>query len=327
MDDASAFFRICIDIGRINYEKNDLAIARRFLTTGVKGGERALIAYDLLNGYCSLFEIAQIDRDASRTEQIIVDMENLARASGYSKPILERIDAMKARLAIRKRDLHYCRRWLASQDLDQGYPFYKLFEAETAIRTLVILKEHSQAIQLSEKVLEIVNQNQSLRDIVRFRSWLALIYYQSGNFQTALRVLQKAVRISAHQKYIRSILDVGAPIIDLLEELDHHPPPEWSSKPILDHLSVLIYDQKYQTEISYNDTTLFYGENLLEPLTDRENEVLGLLSKGHSNTDISEIMVISESTVKYHLKNIYLKLGVHNRTQAIVKAAEFHLLM
>lgn len=66
---------------------------------------------------------------------------------------------------------------------------------------------------------------------------------------------------------------------------------------------------------------------LLDPLSARELEVLTLLSKGFTNRDIGAQLFISPSTVKTHTLNIYEKLGVANRTQAIVKAKEYRLII
>lgn len=65
---------------------------------------------------------------------------------------------------------------------------------------------------------------------------------------------------------------------------------------------------------------------LLDPLSARELEVLNFLSKGFTNRDIAAQLYISASTVKTHTLNIYEKLGVANRTQAIVKAKEYRLI-
>ncbi|NNE57445.1 MAG: response regulator transcription factor [Hellea sp.] len=62
-------------------------------------------------------------------------------------------------------------------------------------------------------------------------------------------------------------------------------------------------------------------------LTKRELEMLGALSSGQSNKEIARVLDISPNTVKTHLANLYEKLGVRNRTQAVTKAAEFSLLM
>ena len=66
--------------------------------------------------------------------------------------------------------------------------------------------------------------------------------------------------------------------------------------------------------------------SLAEPLTPRELEVLHLLGEGYSNRDIAEALVITVNGVKKHASNIYGKLGVHSRTQAVVRARELGLL-
>jgi LuxR family maltose regulon positive regulatory protein len=65
---------------------------------------------------------------------------------------------------------------------------------------------------------------------------------------------------------------------------------------------------------------------LIDPLSDRELEILRLIAAGHSNQGIAEKLVITVGTVKAHTSNIFNKLNVRSRTQAISKASELHLL-
>jgi LuxR family maltose regulon positive regulatory protein len=65
---------------------------------------------------------------------------------------------------------------------------------------------------------------------------------------------------------------------------------------------------------------------LIEPLSDRELEVLHLIAAGASNQQIAEKLVLTVGTVKWHLSNIYSKLGVNSRTQAVAQARELRLL-
>ena len=73
-------------------------------------------------------------------------------------------------------------------------------------------------------------------------------------------------------------------------------------------------------------TPAFVGGSELSPLTEREREILALLARGASNREISETLYIASGTVKNHLSNILGKLGVHDRTQAALKARELGLL-
>ena len=65
---------------------------------------------------------------------------------------------------------------------------------------------------------------------------------------------------------------------------------------------------------------------LVEPLSERELEVLRLIADGHSNQAIADRLIVAVSTVKKHVNNIYGKLDVQSRTQALVRARELHLL-
>ena len=66
--------------------------------------------------------------------------------------------------------------------------------------------------------------------------------------------------------------------------------------------------------------------NIIEPLSDREFDVLHLLVDGLTNQEVAQSMHVSVNTVKTHLKNIYGKLGVHNRKRAIAQAEMLGLL-
>ena len=67
-------------------------------------------------------------------------------------------------------------------------------------------------------------------------------------------------------------------------------------------------------------------DGLIEPLNDRELDVLGLVAAGRSNQEIADELYLSVNTVKWHARNAYAKLGVSRRTQAVVRARELGLL-
>jgi len=67
-------------------------------------------------------------------------------------------------------------------------------------------------------------------------------------------------------------------------------------------------------------------EGLIDPLTKREQDVLQLLTEGLTNKEMAGRLIVAPSTVKQHLKNIYNKLDVRNRTQAVARGRELNLL-
>ena len=83
LDDTSAFFRVNIDMGRVLYEKDNFVAARQLLTAGVQGCERSLIAYDILDGYCSIFDLALREKNLIAAEQTILRVEYLAKNCGF----------------------------------------------------------------------------------------------------------------------------------------------------------------------------------------------------------------------------------------------------
>lgn len=74
------------------------------------------------------------------------------------------------------------------------------------------------------------------------------------------------------------------------------------------------------------DNTQNPGEQLIDPLTDREKEIIELLAEGYSNKKIADKLFITEGTTKWHLSNIYSKLAVRNRTRAAAKARKLNII-
>jgi LuxR family maltose regulon positive regulatory protein len=325
LDDASAFFRISIDMGRVLYERDNLVAARQLLTAGVQGCERSLIAYDILDGYCSIFDLALKERNPGAAEQAVLRVEYLAKNCGFPRPIMDRVDAMMTRLAISKNDWRLVRYWLEKGDFYNraNFEFYERYEAHTAIQALVAVRELERANILVNKLLVAAEKGRWLMEAANYRAWLSVILYQQGNLQSALRTLKECVMFALDQGYIRTVMDVEGPILDLLHKLRDELKFEKEQEKVVSYIQRLIDSREASSSSTWPS---WPGSKQSDSLTDREIKVLELLAKGHSNQKIAEIMVVSQSTVKFHLKNIYLKLGVHTRTQAIARGGELRLI-
>jgi LuxR family maltose regulon positive regulatory protein len=132
---------------------------------------------------------------------------------------------------------------------------------------------------------------------------------------------------------MRLFLNLGRPLRRLLERSAAadasltRPPDAPIDRITGDYIRAILdaFRQESQAiEIASQPSSL--AEALMDPLTERELDVLRLLAEGLSNKAIAGRLVVAPSTVKQHLKNVYGKLQVHSRTQAVVRARELDLL-
>jgi len=147
----------------------------------------------------------------------------------------------------------------------------------------------------------------------------AIIHHALGNMDSALQVLREAVAQAELQGSIRLFVDEGVPMKTLLTKLQHQ-------------TGMATYASKLLAAFG----TQMSGENRiavatlphlpLETFSQRELKILRLIQEGHSNQEISEHLFLSLSTVKWHNQNIFAKLDVQRRTEAVARALELHLL-
>ena len=149
---------------------------------------------------------------------------------------------------------------------------------------------------------------------------LATTLRAQGRTEEAMATLQRALSLGEAEGYVRVFVDAGEPMAELLRSA-------LARQIMPDYVSVLL--AAFGTPTGQDGSTPFSGRRVkptIEPITGRELEVLRLLAAGASNRQIAEELVLVTGTVKAHLLNIYRKLDVHNRTQAVARARELKLL-
>ena len=142
----------------------------------------------------------------------------------------------------------------------------------------------------------------------------ALTLQAKGDLPKALTALGRALALAEPEGYMRMFLDEGAPMAELLRHAGSRGiAPKYVAKLLseFDKVSGVV------------PTT---NQPLIEPLSDRELEVLRLLAAGKSNQEIAAELVLATGTVKRHLNNIFGKLSVQSRTECAVRARELGLL-
>jgi LuxR family transcriptional regulator, maltose regulon positive regulatory protein len=159
----------------------------------------------------------------------------------------------------------------------------------------------------------------------------AMVCQAQADKAGALNTLQRALTLAEAEGYIRLSVDEGAPLAVLLahsvERRAQHDPLRIYAERLLsafpDGDKQIEHPGDHSVSLS---STLPVASSLVEPLSDRELEVLRLIAAGHSKQAIADVLVVAVSTVKHHINNFYGKLGVQSRTQALVRARELNLL-
>jgi LuxR family maltose regulon positive regulatory protein len=154
-------------------------------------------------------------------------------------------------------------------------------------------------------------QGNRLRKLITINLLQATADYVGGDEQQAITRLESAVNLAAAQDYRRAIHDEGPTILSLLPRVRHIAPQ------FIDQLLGVSQPDRIPSAVI---------EPLIDPLTPRELEVLGLVARGLSNREIADALFVTLGTVKKHLNNIFSKLDVKNRTQAVARAVELNLL-
>ncbi|RMH87481.1 MAG: hypothetical protein D6681_15050 [Calditrichaeota bacterium] len=155
----------------------------------------------------------------------------------------------------------------------------------------------------------------------------ALVYQARGDIPAALEQLELALSTGEKEGYIRIFVDEGPAVAGLLlrlvDQLRQRDPAPLSPSPA--YLQRLLDAFGVQADLPPAPIPAPDGL-FVEPLTEREQEILQLLAAGLSNDEIAERLVIARSTLKTHLKNIYGKLDAHSRLEAVARAKELSLL-
>ena len=212
---------------------------------------------------------------------------------------------------------------LSSDDADLPYPRER--ERLTLARVRIAQGRANpagsflqEALGLLDRLLADAEAKARLGSALEILLLQALAFDARGKQQHALATLERALPLAEPEGYVRLFVDEGAPLSTLLRQAYARGiTPSY----VVSLLSVLNPQQASERSLSSPRPS-----PLIEPLTEREREVLRLLMAGASNGEMAHRLVLSVETVKKHVANLYGKLGVHSRAQAIGRARALDLL-
>jgi LuxR family maltose regulon positive regulatory protein len=179
----------------------------------------------------------------------------------------------------------------------------------------------AEALPLLTRLLEAAVTMERHGDEIRYRVMIALAQHCLGSTQTALDSLAQALTLAEPEGYVRLFVDEGLPMAELLGfAISQNIAPGYASK------LLAIFPEDVQKLVQTNRKMTANPQNLAEPLSEREIEVLRLIAEGYKYKEIAERLVVSINTIRHHTRNVYGKLNVNNRTQAIGRARELNLM-
>ena len=196
-------------------------------------------------------------------------------------------------------------------------PYAREPEYMTLLRVLLAQGDCEAALGLSDRLLQQAQAAGRSGRAIEVLILQALLFQKSKEPARALAVLDAALCLARPEGYVRAFLDEGEPMLRLLNQARAHRLGEGYAAELL---------LATRRGGSPRSPELPFAQGLVEPLTGREMEVLKLIGSGLTNDDIASRLVISRATVKRHISNVYGKLDVPGRTQAILRARELHLI-
>ncbi len=220
------------------------------------------------------------------------------------------------RLWLAQGNLEAADRWARGQSLDFQDELTYLDQTAylTLARILVVQKQWDTSMTLLERLLA---QAESLGQMGRVLEVLllqSLMLKGQGDTQDALNALARALALGESEGYIQVFLDEGAPMSILLRYAGSHGvAPKYVARLL----------SQFDTEIGTPPDT---QQPLIEPLTERELQVMRLMAEGLSNQAIANQLIVALGTVKAHTASLYRKLNVTSRLQAVARSRELGLL-
>ncbi|MFC5468216.1 LuxR C-terminal-related transcriptional regulator [Cohnella suwonensis] len=260
----------------------------------------------------------QAEGNSKRASELLLQLKSKIDSPDYDL-FMSKVAAEQAYLSLRQGSLQDALDWLQGCGLvhTDEVLLSDLAEYLVLSRVLASCERMEEALHLLERLYLFVSREDRPRERIKVLIVQSVTLWRSGQTGTALVQLEIALQLAEPQGYIRSFVDEGSVMAEMLAAYsnvghDSHIPSTSLVyiKQLLRALNVIPED-----ELTHKET-----------LTEQETRVLRLIADGLSNKEIAHRLNIKGETVKFHIKNMYSKLGVNNRVQALRFARQLKTL-
>jgi LuxR family maltose regulon positive regulatory protein len=303
------------DLAEVCYEWNMLDKAEQYARKGVKLGNSGELGWVSAQSYMILARIYAVKGNREESNKLVEYADKLTENDRIFY-IKEFIDNDKARIYMLLGDYNSAGRLLDRAEYDGVSNYSPRYVNHYISRTRYYLgiDQIEAAQSLLNKLYDRIYPHYTSKVLVEILILRSLLFHRLGNDKNAFSNMTEAVQRSIAENYLRSFMDMGQEIKDILTNIVYNSRETEYKK----FAGTVLDNKKDIQEIACS------FEN--EILSEREIEILKLIYKGRKNGDIANELYLSVNTIKTHLLNIYTKLDVHNRMEAVIRAQELKLL-
>ncbi len=314
--------------GILHYQRNDLDLAERFLAAVVGTPDIGKLIVPTVVTYCqSSFALSltyQAMGRAEKASQIIESLLGHMLETGNGD-LLELCQVFRADLALSRGDVAEADFWAQNTTPSPLAPAYRFYTPHLTLPKVLLArrteKSLGEAQALLSRMADYHASIHSTRVLIDVHVLKALVHVMQGDDSRGLEKLAEALALAEPGGFMRPFLDQGQEMANLLGRIVEQNRNQRYAERVLDALiRGKTESSSGRSDDRSRSRSSLQPDPLVEPLSNREIEVLKILGKGLSNRDIARSLFISPETVKRHLSTIYRKLDVKNRQQAIVSA-------
>jgi len=245
------------------------------------------------------------------------------------------IEIAQVKLWLAQGNVLAANRWAASQNdhlnSDDQFGFENELAHIARARIFIAQNKPNEAINLLSHLEQAARSAGRIGRVIEILILQALALQKIGDSGHAILALKKCLTMAEPEGYVRVFLDEGQPMLMTIAQWLAHagtsPLRDYAIQ-LLSHFDSEPHIVKKTKEKAYppGDLSSSSGQALIEPLSQRELEVLHLIAMGGTNKEIARQLVVSPGTVKAHTASIYRKLDVVNRTEAVSRARQLNIL-
>lgn len=300
-----------IGLSELNVQRGDLELARHHLTRSEELGDALGLPQHPYRWRVATAHLHQAEGQLDAAVELLQEAER--RYNSDFSPQVRPVAAMTARVWVEQGKLDAAEDWASVHGLtaDDEPSYLREFEHITLARVLLARRQLPAATDLLQRLLRAADEGGRAGSALEILVLQVLALQAQGHASAALVPLRSALALGEAENNVRPFIEAGADMTELLHAADRQGIARAYVRRLL---------------VTARTATAPVQQDLIDPLSERELDVLRLLGSDLSGPEIAMELVVSLHTVRSHTKSIYAKLGVNSRRHAVREAEALHLL-